>query len=126
MPVLESLTSPRRFHGRCSAGSLPELGARSPFRAGACAALLVLAIVVLLGLALAHGLREGVVAAGGADRWSYSLWPYSFAGTRASWSITIAWPALLGLPALAFLVGTRSWRPRRPRPTHHHGSLGHE
>jgi HAAS domain-containing protein len=82
-------------------------------RAGVYAALGVVVLLELVGLAVLESFRAGFDAAGGTSPWQYSLWPYSIEGTAGpheSWSISISWPGLFGLPLLAFLVWARSWR----------------
>jgi hypothetical protein len=86
---------------------------RLRIRAGVYAALVVVVFLEVLGLALLESFRAGFEAGDGTGRWHYSLWPYSIEGTagpRDSWSISIAWPGLFGLPLLAFLIWARSWR----------------
>lgn len=82
-------------------------------RSGVYAALAVLALLELFGIAMLASFREGVGAAAGDGSASFSLWPYSFEAGRGEGlraALTIAWPALLGLPLLAFLLWGRAWR----------------
>lgn len=86
---------------------------RLPMRAGFAAALVTVVLLELVGLALLESFRAGFEAGGGSGPWHYSLWPYELEGTagpRDSWSISISWVGLVGLPLLAFLVLARSWR----------------
>jgi hypothetical protein len=86
---------------------------RLRMRAGFAAALVVVVLLELLGLALLESFRAGFEAGGGSGPWRYSFWPYELEGTagrRDSWSISIGWAGLFGLPLLAFLVFARSWR----------------
>lgn len=86
---------------------------RLRIRAGLLAAAVMVVFLEILGLALLESFRTGFEAGGGSGSWRYSLWPYSIEGTtgaRDTWSISIAWSGLVGLPLLAFLVWSRSWR----------------
>ena len=79
-------------------------------RAGVYAAVATLALLELLGLAMLHGFREGFATAGGSGRWSYAWWPFAFEGDDRTWSASVSWLALIGLPLLAFLLWARAWR----------------
>lgn len=93
-------------------------GGRVKLRAGVYAALVALAALQLAGLLLLRAYQAGFAAAGGTGGWSYRPWPFALEhdpGESLTFAITAAWPAMLGIPALAFLLWSRPWRLLRPR-----------
>lgn len=86
---------------------------RLNLRVGAYAAVVALAGLQLAGILLLHGFQAGLEAAGGSGPAHFSLWPLSFETAPEDgvlFTATVAWPALVGFPLLAFLVWSRAWR----------------
>lgn len=91
-------------------------GGRLNVRAGTYAAIAVVAVLLLIDVLVLHAFQAGFDKAGGTGPWSYSLGPFAYRhepGEGLLFAAEIAWPALIGLPGIAFFLWSRSWRKLR-------------